>query len=119
MDAQDGGEARVWEKTMTDHTYLLAVDAHCSPEDIGKIQQYITASKDFRSWWNHLPMVFMLESELSADTISEKLHAATPDVRFLLTEVDLTRSQGWLPDTSWKWIERRALSATPEQSARF
>ncbi len=104
---------------MTDRTYVLAIDAHASSEDIGMLQQYITASQDFSSWWNHLPMVFVLESALSADTISEKLHVVTPDVRFLLTEVDLTRSQGWLPDTSWKWIEKRALSSTPEQSARF
>jgi hypothetical protein len=104
---------------MSDHTYLLAVDAGCSPENFGKIQQYITASNDFSSWWNYLPMVFMLESALTADRIGEKLHALTPDVRFLVTEVNLGESQGWLPEASWKWIERRALASTQQQSARF
>jgi hypothetical protein len=104
---------------MTEHTYILTIDVNGSPGDLGKIQQYVTTSKDFTSWWNHLPMVFMLESALSADTIGEKLHALTPDSRFLLTEVNLAESQGWLPEVSWKWIEKRALSTTAQQSSRF
>jgi len=104
---------------MTEHTYMLAVDANGPLENLGKIQHYVTTSNDFSSWWNHLPMVFMLESALSADAIGEKLHVLTPDARFLLTEVNLAASQRWLPEISWKWIEKRALSATPKQSARF
>jgi hypothetical protein len=104
---------------MTEHTYILAIDANHSASDLGKIQDYVITSKDFSSWWNHLPMIFMLESSLSADAIGEKLHALTPRARFLLTKIDLAESQGWLPEISWKWIEKRALAATPKQSARF
>ncbi len=104
---------------MTEHTYILTVDANGSPEILRKIQQYITTSRDFTSWWNHLPMVFMVETVLSADAPGEKVHALTPDARFLLTEVNLAESQGWLPEASCKWIEKRALSATREQSSRF
>jgi hypothetical protein len=104
---------------MTEHTYILNIDANGPPEDLVKIQHYVTTSTDFSSWWNHLPMVFMLESVLSADALGERLHALTPDARFLVTEVNLAESQGWLPEASWKWIEKRALSPTPEQSSRF
>ncbi len=104
---------------MTEHIYILTIDANGSSEDLGKIQQYVTTSSDFSSWWNHLPMVFMLDSALTADTLGEKLHELTPNARFLLTKANLTESQGWLPEASWKWIEKRALSQTPQQSPRF
>ena len=95
---------------MSNHTYLLALDANFSLADLEKVQQYVTTSSDFSSWWNHIPMVFMLETSLRADAISRKLHALAPDARFLLTEVNLAVSEGWLPDTSWKWIEKHAES---------
>ena len=104
---------------MTERTYVLAIDASCSSADFERIQQYVTTSGDFSSWWNHIPMVFMLESKLHAGAIGDKLHTLTPEARFLLTEVSLAESQGWLPEVSWKWIEKRALSSTPEQSSRF
>jgi hypothetical protein len=104
---------------MSEHVYILAVDAKCSPAELEKIQQYVMTSRDFTSWWNHIPLIFMLETALTTDKIGEKLHTIVPDVRFLLTEVNLAESQGWLPEVSWKWIEKRALSVTPEQSSRF
>jgi hypothetical protein len=112
-------ETPEWETTMTDRTYVLAIDASCGFADLERIRAYVTTSDDFSSWWNHIPMVFMLESRLNADAIGERLHALAPDARFLLTGVNLTESQGWLPELSWKWIEKRALAATPLNSARF
>jgi len=104
---------------MTEATYILAVDASSSFADLEMIRQYITSSSDFSSWWNHIAMVYILETNASPETIGERLHELAPQVRFLLTEVNLVRSQGWLPEVSWKWIEKRALSATPEMSSRF
>ena len=104
---------------MSERTFVLAIDAGCSPADIEKIQQYITTSSDFSSWWNHLPMVFLLESKQHTAATGQTLHTLTPDARFLLTEVNLADSQGWLPAVSWKWIEKRALAPTPQQSSRF
>jgi hypothetical protein len=54
-----------------------------------------------------------------AGATGEKLHALTPDARVLLTEVNVAESQGWLPEVRWKWIAKRAHSATPQQSSRF
>jgi hypothetical protein len=103
---------------MTERTYLLAIDAGCAVEDLEKIQEYVTTSGDFSSWWNHLPMLFMLDSQMESDAIAERLHALSPGVRFLLTEVNLGAAQGWLEEVSWKWIEKRALSTTPQHSMR-
>lgn len=103
---------------MTERTYMLAVDTNCSAADIERIQQYVSTSSDFSSWWNHIPMVFMLESAMSSEALAEKLHGQTPDARFLLTEVNLAAAQGWLPEISWKWIEKRALAGTPLASMR-
>jgi len=89
---------------------MLAIDANFSLTDLDKIQQYVTTSPDFTSWWNHIPMVFMLETELSASVICEHLHTVAPDARFLLTEVNLAATEGYLPDISWKWFEKRAAA---------
>ena len=96
---------------MTEHTYMLALDANSALGDLEKIQRFVMDSPEFASWWNHLPMVFMLETSVPAASISRKLHALVPEVRFLLTEVDLSVSEGWLPDISWKWIEKRSAAA--------
>ena len=93
------------------HTYMLALDANFSLSDLEKIQHHVMTSPELTSWWNHIPMVFMLETPIPAASISQKLHALAPDARFLLTEVNLAVSEGWLPETSWKWIEKRAASA--------
>ena len=98
------------EITVSEHTYMLALDANSALGDLEKIQHFVTDSPEFVSWWNHLPMVFMLETSAPAASISQKLHALAPDVRFMLTKVDLSVSEGWLPDTSWKWIEKRAAA---------
>jgi hypothetical protein len=86
---------------------LVALDANFSLEDLEKFQTFITSSSEITSWWNHLPMVFMLETALSAKEVSAKLHEVAPEARFLVTEVNLEHSAGRLPDMSWKWIERR------------
>jgi hypothetical protein len=104
---------------MTERTYMLAVDAGCGFADLEHIRLYVTTSDDFSSWWNHIPFVFMLETKLDADTIGARLHAIVPNARFLLTEVKLAESQGWLPDISWKWIDKRAVAPNPLNSARL
>jgi hypothetical protein len=101
---------------MGERTFVLAVDASCSAVDLERIQQYVSTSPDFGSWWNHIPMVFMLESAMPSEDIAARLHAMAPNTRFLLAEVNLAAAQGWLPEISWKWIEKRALPAT--QSVR-
>jgi hypothetical protein len=104
---------------MSERLYLLAVDANSPLVDLEKVRHYVTTSNDFSSWWNHLAAVFILETELSAETIGETLHELAPQAKFLLTEVNLANSQGWLPEVSWRWVEERALSPTPEMSVRF
>jgi hypothetical protein len=63
-------------------------------------------------------MLFMLDSQMETEAIAEKLHALSPGARFLLTEVKLEAAQGWLPEVSWEWIEKRALSNTPPHGMR-
>jgi len=104
---------------MSEQTYMLAIDPVCSLDDLEILRNFVTTSKDIGSWWNHLPMLFMLESGLTAEVIAEKLHGLAPDAKFLLTEVNLAAAQGWLPEVSWKWIEKRALSATSQNTANF
>jgi hypothetical protein len=102
---------------MSERTYLLALDAGLA--DLERIRNYVTTSSDFTAWWNYIPMVFLIESSLGVETIGERLHGVAPEARFLITEANLTESQGWLPESSWKWIEKRAFSNTPIHSARF
>ncbi|HXA21434.1 MAG TPA: hypothetical protein VNW90_03980 [Acetobacteraceae bacterium] len=102
---------------MTERTYVLVLDGGFA--ELERMRHYITSSSDFSAWWNYIPMVFLVESKLTAEAIGERLHELAPEARFLVTEANLAESQGWLPESSWKWIEKRAISKTPEQSSRF
>ncbi len=102
---------------MNERTYVLVLDGGFA--ELEMLRHYVTSSSDFSAWWNYIPMVFLVESKLTAEAIGERLHELAPEARFLVTEANLAESQGWLPESSWKWIEKRAPSTTSEQSSRF
>ncbi len=104
---------------MTERTYMLAAGVGCSPADIEMIREYVTTSADFSSWWNHIPLLYMVETTLTADAVAARIHELAPEAKFLLTGVDLAETQGWLPEISWKWIEKRAIAGGARQIVRI
>ncbi len=92
---------------MDEKTFLISFDLADDRLDTAAIKGFIKNNPDFTAWWNHLPLIYLVQSRLSADDISEQVERHTRGARFLVMEVNPANSNGWLPERSWTWIKRR------------
>lgn len=92
---------------MTRRTYIVTFDALNPAFDPVALKAYLRTSKEFQHWWNHLPYVYLLTTDLDAEVISGRLRQHSNGARFLVMEVDPQSSEGWLPKQSWQWIRKR------------
>jgi hypothetical protein len=89
-------------------SYMITVDLLDPTLNVEALNVFITTSPFFENWWNHIPGVYLVLSDKSANEISEAIRRYTKDARLLVVEVNPAESEGWLPEVSWKWIRRRA-----------
>ena len=93
---------------MTDRTYVVTLDVLNPKVDFATVKQAIKESSHVRAWWNHLPGVFLVTSDLDADGVSELIRPHTREARFLVVAVELAQSEGALSEQGWDWIVRRS-----------
>ena len=93
---------------MADRTYAITLDVLDPTIDFAAVKQAIKESSHVRGWWNHLPGVFLVTSDLDADGVSELLQPYTRGARFLVVAVELAQSEGALSEQAWNWIVRRS-----------
>ena len=93
---------------MADRTYVVTLDALDPKLDLPAAKRAIKESPHVRAWWNHLPGVFLVTSDLDADGVSELLRPYTHKARFLVVAVELAQSEGALSEPEWDWIVRRS-----------
>jgi hypothetical protein len=96
---------------------MISVDWDHPALDADGLRSFISSSHVFRNWWNHIPTLFLVESEFSADEITEKLKKFSRDANLLVMEVNPQESEGWLPERGWNWIRRRSDSSLPLSEA--
>jgi hypothetical protein len=101
---------------MTKATYVVAFDSASPSFDIEEIKTFIGDSGEFSSWWNHIPFVFLVRSDLDADGVADKIMPHAKGARFLVMEVDPSNSNGWLKRRSWEWIKQASGSRTDAAS---
>lgn len=97
---------------MDEKTYLISLDVADEHLDHDRVRTFIRTNPDFAAWWNHIPSLYLVRTRLSADGVSEQVEQYTNQARFLVMEVNLANSQGWLPSRSWEWITRREAAAS-------
>ena len=63
--------------------------------------------KSQNSWWHYLPSTWLVDTDLDAEMLYEKLK---PYLRsgdhILITKLNSSERQGWLPKKAWAWIKR-------------
>ncbi|MEM7241815.1 MAG: hypothetical protein AAF429_06490 [Pseudomonadota bacterium] len=66
------------------------------------------AIKGCGAWWHYLDSCWLVDTNLSASQIWEKLskHTDSNDY-FLITGISRDYS-GWLPEKAWEWINSRS-----------
>ncbi len=97
---------------MSRRTYIIVFDASDPDLDFASVAEYIKDSPDFSAWWQHLPYVFLVTSELDAGGIRTKLRQHAGEARFLVMAADPGDSDGWLRKKSWEWIKKRARAVS-------
>jgi hypothetical protein len=93
---------------MTSRTYIVTLDASDPSFDIEGLKEFVRSAREFTSWWNHIPLVFLITTDLDAETLSGRLRPYAGKGRFLVMEVNPAESEGALPERGWQWIRRHS-----------
>ena len=93
---------------MAGRTYPIALDLLNRTLVLDALKESAKTSAIFINCWNHGPGVFLVVSDQSAAAIGKALRQYTKEARLLVVEINTDRSDGWLPETGWKWIGRRS-----------
>lgn len=73
--------------------------------NMGGFHQWLIDSVDVLSYWNHLPLLYMLKTKLSASDLTNKLLPFFDKRLFVVLEVDPENVSGWLPMQAWDWFK--------------
>jgi hypothetical protein len=73
-----------------------------------QVKSYLESIGDITHWRYDLPNVFYVVSTLTAQELSERLHAIMPNKQgeFLFTELE-SNYQGWLAEETWYLINNK------------
>ena len=74
--------------------------------DYKKFHEFIKESPHISNWWRYIQSCYILVSELPATKLSREIREVMPKHRFLLSQIHLNNSNGWLPKEAWDWIHK-------------
>ena len=75
--------------------------------DTEALHNFISKNEMVYNWWHYVKSCYLIRSELSASEIADALPRSMREGSFLVVEVNLLNSNGWLTDKAWRWIYRR------------
>ena len=93
---------------MDERTYVVTVDLLDPTLDLDALQEFVKTTPLLENWWNHIPGVFLVVTDHSPTELSKAMKPFTHSARLLIMEVNPAQSDGWLPEVSWKWLQRRS-----------
>ena len=71
--------------------------------DVEAFAQYVKDSKKISRYWNYIPNVFIVESNLNVRDLAVSFKPFLR-VGYLVTEIDNTNTDGQLPSAAWAWF---------------
>ncbi len=79
------------------------------------LHQWMVDSVDVLSYWNHLPLLYILKTKLNVADLTNKLLPFFDKRLFVVLEVDPENVNGWMPTQAWDWFRVPAppYKATP------
>ena len=99
---------------MSTRHFILSFDPTDPDLDYPGVTNIIKQSGCFRAWWHHLPYVFLVSSDMTAEAISDLFRSHANGARFLIAAIDLAATEGNLTQQGWDWIIRRAEAKSSE-----
>ncbi len=97
--------------------FIVTLDLTDPALEVSEVRKRLTSDSRIGTWWNHLPGVYLVKTDLTANELSELVKHRAGNANFLVAEVNLAESEGWLPDTAWQWIRKREREAGRTESA--
>lgn len=98
---------------MSERFFLISVDWDHPDLDAAGFRAFIRDGKLCTKWWNHIPTLFIVCSDESAETIAERLRPFTRSASLLVMGVNPSNSEGSLTDRGWDWIRRASGELVP------
>jgi sulfur transfer complex TusBCD TusB component (DsrH family) len=86
-------------------TYAIVYDR--DEVDTEALHNFISNNETVHNWWHYIKSCYLIKSDLSAREIADALPQSMREGSFLVVEVNLSNSNGWLPEKAWRWIYRR------------
>lgn len=75
------------------------------------LQQYIFDSADVLSYWNHLPLLYVIKTRADLTYMAEKFQPFFDGKFFIVMEVNPDNVNGFLPMQAWQWFKTPAPPA--------
>lgn len=76
-----------------------------------KYEPLYEAIKSCGPWWHHLDSTWLVDTNLKAEGVWERL-AGHIDKNDSVLVIGVTRDySGWLPEKAWEWIRQRRAAA--------
>jgi hypothetical protein len=97
--------------------FIITLDVNGPDLEVSHVLRRLADHPDVSNWWNHIPGVYLVKTSLGADQLGDLVKLSAGDANFLVAEVNLAQSEGWLPAPAWRWIRKREREANRTESA--
>lgn len=85
--------------------YLIIVPSFATKEVAPEqVHSFIVHCRDFRRWWSNIPLVWIVETDLTAQQAATILRSTMNGINFIVSEIDPSKTDGWLPVYAWDWF---------------
>jgi len=81
--------------------YLVTYDLNAPGKNYDDLYEAI---KSLGAWWHYLDSTWLVDTHLSAQSISDKLLSHIDKNDYLLVIKVTNEYQGWLPQKAWEWM---------------
>ena len=68
------------------------------------LENFIRYNPSIRAYWNHIPLVYCVKSELTAAQLRTQIEPFFPQGGFMIAELNPGNVDGRLPEDAWKWF---------------
>jgi|SRR5215831_20225437 len=92
---------------MSDRAKIYAILYDRDNVDTEALHNFISHSEMVKNWWHYIKSCYIIKSSCSVSDITDALPASIREGGFLVVEINLDNSNGWLTDKAWRWISRR------------
>jgi hypothetical protein len=83
------------------NTYIINFFA--ANVDIWALTQYLHENKEIIAYWNYIPLVFCVKTNLTSTELTVRLQPYFPQP-FMIAEINGDNINGRLPQEAWDWF---------------